>query len=51
VNAQQAPNTNIKEVMGPPREDLDLNKDGEITLLELGECTRIYGQSSESDLS
>lgn len=45
VNAQQAPNTNIKEVMGPPREDLDLNKDGEITLLELGECTRIYGNN------
>ena len=45
VNAQQAPNTNIKEVMGPPRKDLDLNKDGEITTLELSECTRIYGNN------
>jgi HAE1 family hydrophobic/amphiphilic exporter-1 len=45
INAQQAPNTNIKEVMGPPRDDLDLNKDGEITGLELAECTRIYGNN------
>ncbi len=42
VNAQQAPHTNIKKVMGPPREDLDLNGDGDITSLELAECTRIY---------
>ncbi len=45
VNAQQAPNTNVKEVMGPPREDLDLDKNGEITALELAECTRIYGNN------
>lgn len=45
VNAQQAPNTNIKEIMGPPRDDLDLNQDGEITTLELAECTRLYGRS------
>ena len=45
VNAQQAPGTNIKEIMGPPRDDLDLNHDGEITTLELGECTRIYGRN------
>lgn len=45
INAQQAPNTNIKEVMGPPRDDLDLNGDGEITTLELAECTRIYGSN------
>ncbi len=45
VNAQQAPNTNIKEVMGPPRADLDLDGDGEITSLELAECTRIYGNN------
>lgn len=43
INAQQAPNTNIKEVMGPPREDLDLNKDGEISGLELADCIRMYG--------
>lgn len=45
INAQQAPDTNIKEIMGPPREDLDLNHDGEITTLELAECTRLYGRS------
>lgn len=45
INAQQAPNTNVKEVMGPPREDLDLDKDGEITGLELAECNRIYGNN------
>jgi len=45
VNAQQAPNTNIKEIMGPPRKDLDLDRDGQITLLELAECTRIYGSN------
>ncbi len=45
INAQQAPHTNIKEVMGPPRDDLDLNRDGEITSLELAECTRIYGRN------
>lgn len=45
INAQQSPNTNIKEIMGPPRKDLDLNHDGEITTLELAECTRIYGRN------
>lgn len=45
INAQQAPNTNIKEVMGPSRESLDLDKNGEITGLELAECTRMYGNN------
>lgn len=45
VNAQQAPDTNIKEVMGPPRKDLDLDQDGNITSLELAECTRLYGNN------
>lgn len=45
VNAQQSPGTNIKEVMGPPRDDLDLDRDGQITTLELAECTRIYGNN------
>ena len=45
VNAQQAPNTNVKEIMGPPRSELDLNRDGEISPLELAECTRIYGRN------
>lgn len=43
VNAQQAPNTNVKEIMGPLRSDLDLDHDGTITTLELGECRRIFG--------
>jgi len=45
VNAQQAPNTNVKEIMGPPRAELDLNRDGEITPLELAQCTRLYGRN------
>jgi hydrophobic/amphiphilic exporter-1 (mainly G- bacteria), HAE1 family len=45
VNAQQAPNTNIKEVMGPPRADLDLNSDGQITSAELAECIRKYDRN------
>jgi len=45
INAQQAPNTNIKEIMGPPRDELDLNHDGEITTLELAECTRLHGRN------
>ncbi|MCA9035093.1 MAG: efflux RND transporter permease subunit [Planctomycetaceae bacterium] len=44
VNAQQAPNTNLKEIMGPPRTALDLDHDGQITGLELAECERIYGK-------
>ena len=44
INAQQAPNTNLKEIMGPHREKLDLDGDGQITGLELAECERIYGK-------
>lgn len=43
VNAQQAPDTNIREIMGPNREQLDLDGDGEITSLELVESRRIWG--------
>ncbi|MFM8477853.1 MAG: efflux RND transporter permease subunit, partial [Planctomycetaceae bacterium] len=45
VNAQQAPNTNVKEIMGPPRAALDLDRDGQITPLELAQCTRLYGRN------
>ncbi|HUG92084.1 MAG TPA: efflux RND transporter permease subunit, partial [Planctomycetaceae bacterium] len=45
INAQQAPQTNLIEIMGPPREKLDLNGDGQITPLELAQCKRIYGDS------
>ncbi len=44
VNAQQAPASNMKVIMGPARSELDLNRDGEITSLELAECTQIYGR-------
>ncbi len=45
INAQQAPNTNVLEIMGPPREDLDLNGDGELTQIELSEAKLRYGDS------
>ena len=43
VNAQQAPGTNVLEIMGPPLEMLDRNGDGTITQLELAESKRIHG--------
>ncbi|MEZ6060085.1 MAG: efflux RND transporter permease subunit [Planctomycetaceae bacterium] len=45
INAQQAPGTNLKEIMGPPREQLDRDGDGEITALELAESERIFGNN------
>ncbi len=45
INAQQAPGTNLVEVMGPPLEELDLNHDGEITQLELDRSQRKRGDS------
>lgn len=44
INAQQSPGTNLKEIMGPSRSELDLDHDGNITTLELADCTRIYGK-------
>jgi hydrophobic/amphiphilic exporter-1 (mainly G- bacteria), HAE1 family len=44
INAQQSPGTNLKAIMGPARNELDLNSDGTITNLELDECERIYGR-------
>ncbi len=43
VNAQQAPDTNVLQIMGPAREKLDLNGDGEITQFELAEAKLQYG--------
>jgi len=43
LNAQQAPGTNLIEVMGPPLEDLDLNGDGEFTSAELTKAKQIHG--------
>ena len=45
INCQQAPTTNVLETMGPPREQLDLNRDGKITEFELSESRRIHGDS------
>ena len=45
VNAQQAPGTNLVEVMGPPLKQLDLDGDGEITQLELTQAERLWGDS------
>jgi hydrophobic/amphiphilic exporter-1 (mainly G- bacteria), HAE1 family len=43
VNAQQAPDTNVLQIMGPSREKLDLNGDGQITQFELAEAKLEYG--------
>lgn len=45
INCQQAPNTNVLEIMGPPREELDLDGDGTITEFELSESRRIHGDN------
>ena len=45
INAQQSPGTNIKDVMGPPRDSLDLDRNGSISTVELAECTRRYGSN------
>ena len=45
INAQQAPGTNLIEVMGPPLEELDLDGDGEITQIELDRAQRVMGDS------
>ena len=45
INCQQAPNTNVLEIMGPPREQLDRDRDGTITEFELSESRRIHGDS------
>lgn len=44
INAQQSPGTNLKEIMGPTREELDLDGNGTVTTLELAECERLYGK-------
>src|SRR5690606_20148650 len=45
INAQQAPGTNLIEVMGPPLEELDLDGDGEISQIELDRAQRLMGDS------
>lgn len=45
INAQQAPGTNLIEVMGPPLKDLDSDGDGEISETELEYAKRTRGDS------
>jgi len=45
INCQQAPNTNVLEIMGPPRAELDLDRNGTITEFELSESRRIHGDN------
>lgn len=45
INAQQAPGTNLIDIMGPPRSAFDADGDGEITPLELSEAKMKYGNS------
>ncbi|MAT14779.1 MAG: acriflavin resistance protein, partial [Planctomyces sp.] len=45
INCQQAPETNVLEIMGPPREELDLDNNGEITSFELSEAKSRFGDS------
>jgi len=45
INAQQYPGSNLLEVMGPPLEDLDIDRDGELTQLDLAQAKRQYGDS------
>ncbi|MBW3540535.1 MAG: efflux RND transporter permease subunit [Planctomycetes bacterium] len=45
INAQQAPQTNLIEIMGPPLPELDLDGNGDITQLELTQAKRIWGDS------
>lgn len=43
INCQQAPGTNVLQIMGPPRADLDLDKNGVISEFELSECRKRFG--------
>jgi HAE1 family hydrophobic/amphiphilic exporter-1 len=45
VNAQQAPGSNLIEVMGPSPDDLDLDGNGRLTQLELSEAKLRWGDS------
>ncbi len=45
INCQQAPGTNVLEIMGPPRDQLDTDGNGTITEFELSESRRINGDN------
>lgn len=45
VNAQQAPGTNVLEIMGPELSMMDTDRDGVLSPLELADAKRRYGDS------
>lgn len=45
INCQQTPGTNVLAIMGPPREELDLDRNGVISELELSESKKLHGDS------
>ena len=45
INAQQAPDTNVLEIMGPSVDKFDLDGDGTLTQLEVAEAKRLHGDS------
>ena len=44
-NAQQAPGTNVLEIIGPAQHAFDLDQDGAITQLEVSDVKRLQGDS------
>ena len=45
VNAQQAPQTNLVEIMGPTLEEMDADGDGHLSAVEIGNAKRLRGDS------
>lgn len=43
INCEQAPGTNVLEIMGPPRAELDIDGDGVISELDLAEARAVHG--------
>ena len=45
INCQQSPGTNVLEIMGLPQAELDLDRDGTISELDLAEIKNLHGDS------
>ncbi|QDT35361.1 efflux RND transporter permease subunit [Thalassoglobus polymorphus] len=43
INCEQAPGTNVLEIMGPPEAELDIDGDGTISELDLAEARKVHG--------
>ncbi|TWT47976.1 Multidrug export protein AcrF [Thalassoglobus neptunius] len=43
INCEQAPGTNVLQIMGPTREELDIDGDGQISEIDLAEARLIHG--------